>query len=289
MKVHIPFIGVRHIIKMGTSFSIKRTLMILAAGLMALLSVGCSSKTELIVRSPELANNLSQCVVLIHGLGRSSSSMTEMQDALLREGYQTVNLGYSSTQDDIETITKEDYPRALQRCIAFKPEAIHFVTHSLGGIILRKAFGNAKPENLGRVVMLSPPNKGSKLVDTIKDWWLFQWLMGPAGQQLTTGADFKALQLGKADFNLGIITGNRHAFFDSWFASMIPGVDDGKVSVENAKLEGMDDFLVTNDSHPFIMNSEYVQKETIHFLQYGKFTHVSLEPESTLGEDWYSQ
>lgn len=257
--------------------------------LMVQLLTGCSSKSGLVVRAPEQANNVSQCVVLIHGLGRGSGSMTGMQDALLREGYHTVNLGYSSTQDDIETIAKEDYPRALQRCMAFQPEIIHFVTHSLGGIILRKALSIGKPENLGRVVMLSPPNKGSKLVDTIGDWWLFQWLTGPAGQQITTGADFKALQLGKADFELGIITGNRHAFFDSWFAFMIPGVDDGKVSVENAQLEGMADFLVTNDSHPFIMNSEYVQKETIHFLQYGKFTHSSLQPKPLEGEDWYSQ
>ncbi len=70
---------------------------------------------------------------------------------------------------------------------------------------------------------------------------------------------------------------------------MIPGEDDGKVSVENAKLEGMNDFLVTHDSHPFIMNSENVQKETVHFLQYGKFTHGLLNPKSKLGEDWYSQ
>ena len=274
---------------MCTSFSYKRTLVIFVAGLVAQLLAGCSSKSDLIVRVPELANSVSQCVVLIHGLGRSSSSMTGMQDALLREGYHTVNLGYSSTKNDVETIAKEDYPRALHRCMAFKPEKIHFVTHSLGGIVLRKSLSCGKPENLGRVVMLSPPNKGSKLVDTIRDWWLFQWLMGPAGQQLTTGADFKAMQLGKADFKLGIMTGNRHAFFDSLFAFMIPGVDDGKVSVENAQLEGMDDFLITNDSHPFIMNSEYVQKETIHFLQYVTFTHSSLDSKSRLGEDWYSQ
>ena len=267
----------------------KKTLMLLLAGLVAMLSVGCSSKAGLIVRSPNLADDVSQCVVLIHGLGRSAGSMEEMQEALVQEGYQTVNLGYSSTKKDIETIVEEDYPPGILQCMAFKPETIHFVTHSLGGIILRKAFSSGKPENLGRVVMLSPPNKGSKLVDKIKDWRLFQWMMGPAGQQLVTGTDSITSQLGKADFDLGIITGNRHAFFDSLFAFMIPGVDDGKVSVENAKLEGMNDFLVTNDSHPFIMNSENVQKETIHFLQYGKFTHGLLHPKSKLGEDWYSR
>ena len=215
--------------------------------------------------------------------------MEEMQEALVKGGYQTVNLGYSSTKKNIETIAEEDYPQALLRCMAFKPKSIHFVTHSLGGITLRKALTRGKPENLGRVVMLSPPNKGSKLVDKIKDWWLFGWLMGPAGQQLVTGPDSIAMQLGKADFDLGIITGNRHAFFDSLFAFMIPGVDYGKVSVEHAKLEGMGDFLVADESHPFLMNSEYVQKETIHFLKYGMFTHSSLDPKSMLGEDWYSQ
>ena len=267
----------------------KKKLITLLVGVVSLLLVGCSSKAELIVRSPEPVNDVSQCVVLIHGLGRSAGSMEEMQEALLQEGYQTVNLGYSSTKKNIETIVEEDYPPALLQCMAFEPEKIHFVTHSLGGIILRTAFTRGKPENLARVVMLSPPNKGSKLVDKIKEWWLFQWLMGPAGQQLVTGADSLALQLGKADFDLGIIIGNRHAFFDSFFAFMIPGVDDGKVSLENAKLEGMNDFLVTDDSHPFIMNSEYVQKETIHFLKYRQFTHGTLFPKSNPGEDWYSE
>lgn len=274
---------------MSVLFFKKKRCLTLLSGLVMLLSVGCSSKAELIVRSPELGDSVSQCVVLIHGLGRSASSMEEMQEALVQEGYQTVNLGYSSTEKYIETIVEEDYPKALLRCMDFKPGKIHFVTHSLGGIILRTAFTRGKPVNLGRVVMLSPPNKGSKLVDKIKDWRLFQWLMGPSGQQLVTGPDSLASQLGKADFDLGIITGNRHAFFDAFFAFMIPGVDDGKVSVEHAKLEGMSDFLVVDESHPFMMNSEYVQRETIHFLKYGKFTHSSLAPKSMLGEDWYSQ
>lgn len=243
---------------------------------LCMLTTSCSAKSGLNVRSPENVPKLSECVVLLHGMGRTSGAMAPMQLALVEEGYDTVNLDYASTSKNIETIAREDYPPAVARCADFKPKRVHFVTHSLGGIVLRKAFASSKPENLGHVVMLSPPNQGSKLVDKIKDWWLYRQLMGPAGQQLVSGEKGVPGQLGKADFSLGIITGNRHTFFDSWFATVIPGKDDGKVSIESAQLEGMADFLITEDTHPFIMRSSYVQKETIHFLQHGKFSHKQL-------------
>ncbi len=224
----------------------------------------------------------------MHGMGRSNRAMTSMQEKLAREGYQTVNLGYASTKKNIQTIAREDYPKGVERCQQFQPKSIHFVTHSLGGIVLRQAFSEKKPENLGRVVMLSPPNQGSKLVDKIKNWSLFRWITGPAGQQLVSGKEGVPAQLGKADFPVGIITGNSHAFFDSWFASIIPGRDDGKVSIASAQLEGMSDFLITGDTHPFIMNSVYVQQETVHFLRHEKFQHKYVQPKKKLGNDWYS-
>jgi len=254
----------------------------------ALLVSSCSAKPGVVVRSPESSQQAVDCVVLIHGMGRSSKAMVSMQKALVNDGFVTVNLGYASTKKDIETIALEDYPLGVEHCLAVGPQYIHFVTHSLGGIVLRKAFSDKKPEKLGRVVMLSPPNQGSKLVDKIKDWWLFRKITGPAGQQLVSGPEGLPAQLGNADFNLGIITGSSHAFFDSWFASIIPGADDGKVSIESAQLEGMDDFLVTGDTHPFIMNSRYVQQETLHFLRHGKFKHESIEPGTGGGNDWYS-
>ncbi|WP_458775730.1 esterase/lipase family protein [Desulforhopalus sp. 52FAK] len=253
-----------------------------------LLVSSCYAKPGVVVLSPEEGNEPSECVVLIHGMGRSSRAMKSMQKVLVEQGFDTVNLGYVSTKKDIETIAREDYPLAVDRCLDFKPQSIHFVTHSLGGIVLRKAFSDKKPDKLGRVVMLSPPNQGSKLVDKIKDWWLFRKFTGPAGQQLVSGEKGVPAQLGKVDFPLGIITGNSHAFFDSWFAYIIPGQDDGKVSIKSAQLEGMDDFLITGDTHPFIMNSAYVQQETVYFLRHGKFMHKQFSPEAPGGHDWDS-
>lgn len=227
-------------------------------------------------------------MVLLHGLGRSYQSMITMQEALSEQGYHTVNIDYPSTDKSIETIAKNYVPKGINECSRLESTSTHFVTHSLGGILLRKALSENRPVNLGRVVMLSPPNQGSQLVDKIRNWKLFQWIMGPAGQQLSTDPSSIPNQLGPVDYPVGIITGNRHSFFDSWFAWLIPGVDDGKVSTKNAKVDGMQDFLVVNESHPFIMNSKYVIMETTFFLSKGSFTHKEMVQPEAKGEDWYS-
>ncbi|TKB07250.1 triacylglycerol lipase [Desulforhopalus sp. IMCC35007] len=143
--------------------------------------------------------------MLIHGMGRNARSMSQMQAALVQEGYFTVNLGSPLTLKNIESIAADDYLLAFAACIELQSARVHFVTHSLGGNILRKALSEEKPDRLRRVVMRNPPDNGSDLVDTIKDRALFKWLMGPAEQQLTTGQDSLRVQLGGADFPLGVI------------------------------------------------------------------------------------
>lgn len=235
---------------------------------------------------PEMSRN--ECVVLLHGLGRTRLSMKDMQQKLTRAGYHTVNLDYPSTSKTIERIAREDVPPAIDQCRRFSPSAIHFVTHSLGGIIMRQSLTETRPEKFGRLVMLSPPNRGTAIVDKLKGCWLFRWMNGPAGQQLSTAADSVPNQLGPVDYPAGVITGDRYAFFDAWFSSIIPGRDDGKVSVERAKVEGMADFLVVPKSHPFIMNAAYVQAETVYFLSHGKFKHRQDQPPPVMGADWFS-
>jgi triacylglycerol lipase len=249
-----------------------------------LTSSGCGNR-HVAITSPLPKESLNQCVILLHGLGRSYRAMEGMQQLLTEHGYYTVNLGYPSTNETVESIIDNRLSLAYQECQEFSPDTIHFVAHSLGGIILRKAFSDSKPVHLGRVVMLSPPNKGSPIVDTMKDWALFKWLTGPAGQQLSTAPDSLPNSIGPVDYPVGVITGNSHTFFDSWFAAIIPGEDDGKVSVESARVEGMIDFLVVSESHPYIMQSRYVQLETLHFLKYGRFKHQKDSLHEFTGED----
>lgn len=252
-----------------------------------LISCAFAQDIHIMKGNPEVKND--ECVILIHGMGRTYRSMLEMQEMLSSQGYYTINLGYPSTELKIEKIADDYFPLALKECKTVNPSQIHMVTHSLGGIIVRQAMRHGQPANLGRIVMLSPPNKGSELVDKIKNWKLFRWITGPAGQQLTTDNDALPQRLGGVKYPVGIITGNRHAFFDSWFASVIPGIDDGKVSPEGARLEGMKDFLIVEETHPFIMNSEYVQRETLHFLKQGRFSHKNPTRAPDLGLDWFSE
>ncbi len=225
-------------------------------------------------KPPELTGNpeATECVILLHGLARTNSSMNSMEKALASAGYQTINLDYPSRKKTIESIVAEEVAEAITLCNGTEAIQIHFVTHSMGGIIVRYAMKKEKPVNLGRVVMLSPPNQGSVIADKLKDRKLYQWLNGSAGQDLAVGADSLHDRLGPVDYPVGVITGNRHAVFDAWFASMIPGDDDGKVSVEEARVDGMTDFLVVPKTHPFIMNADKVIAQTIYFLRHGSFS-----------------
>jgi alpha-beta hydrolase superfamily lysophospholipase len=213
------------------------------------------------------------CVVLLHGLARTENSMRKLERVARDAGYVVVNQGYPSREAPIETLAEEAVGRALDRCRDADTGQVHFVTHSLGGILVRYFLSRHGLDEIGRVVMLSPPNKGSEAADALKDLELYQWFNGPAGQQLVTGPEGLPARLGPVDYPVGVITGNRQAFFDAWLADLFPGENDGKVSVERAKVAGMTDFLVVPYSHPFIMDADAVIAQALYFLRHGQFEH----------------
>ena len=212
-------------------------------------------------------------VVLLHGLARSSSSMNKMAKALSNRGYAVCNLDYPSRHHSVEVLATDYVAPAIRDCIKHPQQPVHFVTHSLGGIIVRQliASGALEDMQLGRVVMLGPPNGGSQVVDKLGDWRLFKAINGPAGDQLGTADSALPQKLGKANFELGIIAGN--SSINPLLSLLIPGDDDGKVSIESAQLEGMQDFLIVPVSHPFLMKNKAVIEQTHTFLSHGKFLH----------------
>lgn len=216
-------------------------------------------------------------VVILHGLARSAGSMSAMEKALQTQGYQTCNIDYPSRDHTIAVLASEYVSPAIAKCFPNQPtaSATHFVTHSLGGIIVRQLAATQAIPNMGRVVMLSPPNHGSEVVDKLANWELFAAVNGPAGREIGTDAQSMPLRLGPAKFELGIITGVHT--INPFLSLMIPGKDDGKVSVPNAKLQGMKDFLIVRCSHPYIMKSSLAIEQTLHFLANGEFEHL---PES---------
>jgi hypothetical protein len=210
-----------------------------------------------------------ECVILLHGLARSKGSMTKMEKRLQAQGYYTVNKGYPSRHKTIEDLSEETIPDAVAICRNNSAAKIHFVTHSMGGILVRYYLKHHEIQGLGRVVMLSPPNNGSEVVDQFGDNILFQYINGPAGKQLGTDPSSLPGRLGKVEFDLGVITGDRSINFIN--SLIIPGTDDGKVSIPDARVEGMNDFLVVHATHPFIMKDNETIEKTIHFLKHGKF------------------
>jgi len=215
-------------------------------------------------------------VVLLHGLARSDSSFKKMEKSLQDEGYRTCNVSYPSTKYPIEELVENYILPDIDKCLgnidmAGENHVINFVTHSMGGILVRYIATQKLKFKVGRVVMLSPPNKGSEVVDTLGGLWLFQAINGPAGLQLSTNSESMPNTLGAAQFELGIITGNQS--INLILSSMIEGDDDGKVSIESAKLEGMRDFLVISATHPFIMKNKTAIEQTKYFFENAHFDH----------------
>ena len=194
------------------------------------------------------------CVVLLHGLGRSQWSLKVMQYALERAGYQVWNRGYASRSDTVENLAPV-VGDAIEACRAHQPAKIHFVTHSMGGILVRAYFSNHVVPEAGRVVMLAPPNHGSAIAENHRTRAWFRWFTGPAGQQLGTAADSLPNRLPAPPLEVGVIAGRY----------------DGKVSVESTRLAGMKQHLVVYTAHTFIMNSPAVIRQVKAFLKDGAF------------------
>ncbi len=210
-----------------------------------------------------------ECVVLLHGLARTSSSMNELEQKLIKEGYYVANIDYPSRKKDIVELSEIAVNEGLSKCSENNASPVNFVTHSLGGILVRQYYKNHDPENVNRVVMLGPPNNGSEVVDNLKNTPGFELLNGPAGMQLGTQDNDVPKSLGPVNFELGVIAGTQS--INLLLSTFLPNPDDGKVSVESTKVDGMSGFVALPATHPFLMKNDQVIDEVINFLEHGEF------------------
>ena len=196
--------------------------------------------------------------------------MDIMEYELSQRGYIVANINYPSTDYPIEELAPMAIGAGLEQCGQNgSAPTVHFVTHSMGGILVRQYFANNDLDALGRVVMLAPPNQGSNAVDVLQNVPGFEWLNGPAGFQLGKGPESVPLALPPPDFEFAVIAGDRT--IDPVTSQVLENPDDGKVSVSDTKLEGMRDFRVVGASHTFIMQKQDVIELVYNFLRHGSF------------------
>jgi len=206
-------------------------------------------------------------VVLLHGIFRSSSHMDDLEAVFASKGFTVYNLDYPSTEYPLNQLASIVAGQLRQKIDPSRP--VHFVGYSMGGIVARIVLNKYRPDNLGRVVQLASPNGGSEVADFLKENWLYEKFYGPAGQQLVTDDANIADLMGKVDYPMGVIAGNFS--IDPVSSAIIPGDDDGKVSVESTRVEGMKDHIIVDASHTFFPQNPKVLSQALNFLRFGSF------------------
>ncbi|GHB98401.1 esterase/lipase family protein [Cerasicoccus arenae] len=208
-----------------------------------------------------------ETVVLLHGLAATSGTMGHIERTLEAEGYRVVNIDYPSMSQSLDELAVHVRADIVRETADAK--RIDFVTHSMGGILLRMIERDNPLPEIGRVVMISPPNQGSMAVNLLADMPGAKLLIGPAGMALASGENEQLQSLKPATFEVGVIAGSLG--LDPFMSSLIPGADDGVISVESTKLEGMTDFTIVHETHPMLVFNGEVMDQTTAFLKTGKF------------------
>ncbi|MBR1284261.1 alpha/beta fold hydrolase [Bradyrhizobium sp. AUGA SZCCT0177] len=208
-------------------------------------------------------------VILLHGISRTALSFRKMQTALEAAGFATLNIDYPSRHHALEPLAEHIHP-AVTHLAAGIAGQLHFVGHSMGGLLARVYISRYRPQHLGRVVMLGTPNGGSEIADRLKNVSLYRAWFGPASEQLVTRRDAATGALfPPVDYPVGIIAGNRS--LDPTAALFLQKPHDGPVSVENTKLDGMTDHIVIGTAHPWLPRNNAAIAQTIAFLRDGRF------------------
>ncbi len=212
--------------------------------------------------------HLGEKVVLLHGWARSNIAMWRIKMRLENAGYQVVQVGYRSLNQTPAEIV-QDISAQIDHCCKSSTGTVHFVGHSLGGLLIRAYLESNQVENLGRVVLMGTPNQGTAVADYFRDKWWAQFV-GPTAMALGTGADSFPNSLSDPYYPVGVIAGFTKNDLDD---ELLPGIDDGLVSIESTRLNGMRDFIVVESQHSLMRYNEEVAKQAIAFLKTGKFIH----------------
>ncbi len=207
-----------------------------------------------------------ESVVLVHGLGRTEQSFVVLAQRLRWAEYDVTTVGYDSRSAPLQEHAAR-LADAVASCCRDAP-TLHFVGHSMGGMVIRRYLADSPPATLGRVVLLAPPSQGSELAERLRQHPVAAEILGPSGRSLGTGSDDLPATLPPPAYELGIVAGNRS--INPVGSAVIPGVDDGAVALDRVGVPGAP-IVILPRSHTFIMNSRHAADAVIRFLQTGAF------------------
>jgi len=210
-----------------------------------------------------------ELVILIHGIMYSPLIMWKIEKSLTNAGYNTLNFDYASTRWPMDTVTEKLHQEITDKYSKY--EKIHFVTHSLGGLVIRAYLDQFGSELEGHLVMIAPPNQGSITAERFEDFALFKWLLGEPGQHLGKDRDDYFKMYPPPRIHFGIIAGG--LCNDKGFNPLIPGDDDGTVGVEETRIYGYADFIIIPGLHTTLLWQGEVIRQIITFIEEGKFDH----------------
>lgn len=209
-------------------------------------------------------------VVLLHGIANVAASLWRIERSLRADGYSTCNLDYPSRSKSIGELA-DHVDGAIAHFAGGLDGRLHFVTHSMGGLVARTWIARRRPANLGRMVMLGPPNGGSELADVLQKRAFYRHFYGPAGGELTTAASAaRNRELGPPAYPVGVIAGDSTLSpASSYF--ILPRPNDGTVSVASSRLEGMADHITIHASHTVMLFNRRAIAQVLYFLRCGRF------------------
>ncbi len=223
----------------------------------------CQAKLTQIREKKKLPAMSGRAVILLHGILRSNKSMHVLAQALRDEGYTVFPFEYPSTQVSIPDAA-ESLDSVIQHLDGI--EELHLVGHSMGGLVIRAYFAEHHDPRIRRVVMLGTPNQGAELADRLQPVLLARVLSGPGGRQLVTEGFVKELPVPPVEF--AVIAGARGN--DSGWNPLIPGDDDGTVTVASTRLIGAADFATVPALHHGLTSLPSAVEQVSHFLATGR-------------------
>lgn len=201
--------------------------------------------------------------------------MRPLARALRAHGFTPHLVDYPSRRHRIDELVDSVIAPKVEQLEAEGAERIHFVTHSLGGVLTRayaaRRFDAGSPLPDGcRAVMLAPPHGGSEVADAVMGIPPVRAYFGPALEELGTDDSSIPLALGPVrGIEVGVIAGDRNLY--PILGRALPGPGDGSVAVERTRVDGLTDWMLVNRTHAFITFAPDVTDATLRFLETGRF------------------